>query len=303
MNETSDKTPAKTPERALAAAFRRACRADVEALKPGNVGVHGAGHGMDWRDFVASADACAGPLCRPHDTLGERILSAIEATRRVVSQNTNLGIVLLCAPLVQAAFQRAPGQSLRCAVAGVLDRTTVADAAQTYRAIRLAGAGGLGRVARLDVGAEPDANLRETMREACRRDRIAAQYVNDYRDVFGYAAPLLLEFRSKWGHNHWPAAGVYLTLLAEYPDSLVDRKHGVRKAAVTSREVAPLQSQFVRSSEPEKFRRRLLALDVSLKQKGLNPGTTADLTVAGVFAAELEQLIAVASTQTNSTKE
>lgn len=297
-DERAIDAPEAAPDKALAAAFRRACRADIEALKPGNVGVHGDGHGMHWRDFIESADACAGPLCRPQDTLGGRILSAIEATRRAVGHNTNLGIVLLCAPLVQAAFQRKPEQLLRDAVADVLDRTTVADAALAYRAIRLAGAGGLGRVERLDVGADPDAPLRETMREACRRDRIAAQYINDYREVFDYALPLLLEFRSKWGHNHWPAAGVYLTLLAEYPDSLVDRKHGARKAAVISREVAPLQSQFVRSREPEKFRRRFLALDVSLKQKGLNPGTTADLTVAGVFAAELEQLIAVASTQT-----
>ncbi len=276
-------------DKTLAAAFRRACRADVESLKPGNVGVHGAAYGMHWRDFVKSADVCAEPLCRVHATPGARILSAIEATRRTVAQNTNLGIVLLCAPLVQAAFRRRAAQSLQGALADVLDDTTVADAAQIYRAIRLAGAGGLGRSPRLDVGDEPDVALRETMREACRRDRIAAQYINDYREIFDYAVPLLLEFQSRWGHNDWPAVGVYLTLLAEYPDSLVGRKHGVQKAAVISREVAPLQSQLARSREPEKFRRRLLALDASLKQKGLNPGTTADLTVAGIFAADLEQ--------------
>ncbi len=276
----------------MAAFFRGACETDVKALKPGNVGAHRAGHGMRWQDFSASAAACAEPLCRSRATLGERILAAIQATRRVVSQNTNLGIVLLCAPLAHAMFQRRAAQSLRDAVAEVLDDTTVEDAVQAYRAIRMAEAGGLGRVPHLDVAREPDVNLRETMRAACRRDRIAAQYVNDYREIFEYGAPLLLEFRSKWGDNaDWPAVGVYLTLLAEYPDSLVVRKHGAKEAEAISREAAPLQSQLARSEEPEKFRRRFLTLDADLKRRGLNPGTTADVTVASIFAADLEQMI------------
>ena len=245
---------------------------------------------MRWQDFTVSAAACSEPLCRPRAALGERILSALEATHRVVSHNTNLGIVLLCAPLAHAALRRRAAQSLRDAVAQALDAATIEDALYAYRAIGMAEAGGLGRAPRLDVAEKPHVDLRETMRAACRRDRIAAQYVNDYREIFDYGVPLLLEFRSKWGNNGWSVVGVYLTLLAEYPDSLVVRKHGAQQAAVISREVAPLQRQLARSAAPEKFRGRLLDLDADLKQRGLNPGTTADLTVASIFAADLEQM-------------
>lgn len=275
----------------IAKLFEEACATDMEALKPGNVGLHRAGHGMCRRDFAASAAASAAPLCRSRAALGERIVAAVEATRRVVSQNTNLGIVLLCAPLAHAALHRRPAQSLRDAVAEVLGATTVEDARRAYRAIGAARAGGLGRVARHDVAHTPRVNLREAMRAACRRDRIAAQYINDYREVFDYGVPLLLEFRSKWGNNSWSAVGVYLTLLAEYPDSLVARKHGAQQAALISRKVAPLQSRLARGEKPEKFRQRLLDLDADLKQRGINPGTTADLTVASIFGADLERMI------------
>ena len=230
--------------------------------------------------------------CAAHEPRwGSAFWLRFKATRRVVSSNTNLGIVLLCAPLAHGALHGRTAQSLRDAVADVLGATTVQDALDAYRAIGMAEAGGLGRVSHLDVAHKPDVNLRETMRAACRRDRIAAQYVNDYREVFDYGVPLLLEFRSKWGHNSWSAVGVYLTLLAEYPDSLVVRKHGAQQAAAISREVAPLQSRLARSEKPEEFRRRFLDLDADLKQRGINPGTTADLTVASIFAADLERMI------------
>ena len=35
-------------------------------------------------------------------TVGERILSAVQATQEAVGLNTNLGIILLCAPMIQA---------------------------------------------------------------------------------------------------------------------------------------------------------------------------------------------------------
>ena len=43
----------------LSEAFLEACRADIEAIKPGNVGVHAPGHSMQADDFTRSASAVA----------------------------------------------------------------------------------------------------------------------------------------------------------------------------------------------------------------------------------------------------
>ena len=88
----------------IAAAAQLACLLEVTAPKPGNVS---PGRGFDdlaYEHFLASAAAIGGPLSgagtRP---LGATVRLAIEATARWTSSNTNLGIVLLLAPLARAA--------------------------------------------------------------------------------------------------------------------------------------------------------------------------------------------------------
>ena len=84
----------------LQQAYLEACESELQAFKPGNVSVHSAGHDMTVEDFRRSAGASALPLCDPALSLGGRIYRAIAETRKAVGCNTNLGIVLLAAPLL-----------------------------------------------------------------------------------------------------------------------------------------------------------------------------------------------------------
>ena len=105
------------------------------------------------------------------------MLGAIEATRRVVSTNTNLGIVLLLAPLAAVA----DCVDLAEGVEAVLAATTVDDARHVYHAIRLAQPGGLGEVSDQDIAREPTISLRDVMGLAADRDLIARQYANGFQ--------------------------------------------------------------------------------------------------------------------------
>ena len=98
----------------IATAFVAACRDEIEAPKPGNVHVFAEGHGMTVRDFLRSAEAAAPALCKPSTPVGARILTAVEATFAAVGMNTNLGIILLCAPLAAAAESRRGICALLC---------------------------------------------------------------------------------------------------------------------------------------------------------------------------------------------
>ncbi len=275
---------------AIEALFIEVCEADVRALKPGSVGLHGSAQGMCADDFMRSARACAPALCHPRIALGERILGAVTATRTVVDCNTNLGIILLCAPLIQAAFDATGGRDLRRAVAAVLERTTVNDAVLAYRAIRAARPGGMGRTNTADLADEPAISLRDAMALARERDLIAAQYADGYRLLFDEVVPCLLEFQARWGYTDWPAVGVYLTLLGRYPDSLIARKHGADEARKISVESVSLSGLFAGVERPEQFEPQLLEFDRRLKRDGVNPGTTADLVIAGLFIAGLGAL-------------
>ncbi len=208
----------------LEQAFRAACADELAAPKPGNVGMHAAGHGMTADDFLTSAAVSAPPLCASGTSLGERIFGAIAATRAAVGQNTNLGIVLLCAPLARAAEVSEP--DLRAALQRVLDESDVADADSVFRAISLAAPGGLGDAPRHDVRAPATVPLGVAMAEAADRDRVARQWVTGFADVLGPGLAAYEAARARWPDPRWAPLAVYLRFLAAFPDSHIARKFG-----------------------------------------------------------------------------
>ena len=104
---------------------------------------------MDTGLFIKSAEAAAPWIATPATPVGARIEAAVTASLKAAGCNTNLGIVLLCAPLAAAA--EAGDGPLRVHLDAVLDHLTVADAQAAYRAIGHANPAGLGAVSTGDV--------------------------------------------------------------------------------------------------------------------------------------------------------
>lgn len=291
MSRQPSAPPALQPARTrdgVAAAAQLACLLEVGAPKPGNVAPGAAFHDTRYEDFLASA-AAIGPAIaaagkRP---LGRTIRLAIEATARWTPANTNLGIVLLLAPLARAALA-AGDASLRERLRTTLAATTVDDARDAYAAIRLAAPGGLGRAPAQDVAAEPTIDLVAAMGLAADRDAIAREYATDFATTFDVGLPALE--RARADGLAWTDATVetYLTLLAALPDTHVARKLG-REAAVEvqRRAQAALAAGGVRTADG---RASVAALDRYLRsdRNARNPGATADLTTAAIFVALLQ---------------
>ncbi len=276
----------RTPE-AVAAAGQLACLLEVSAPKPGNVSPDRHFHDTRYEDFLASAVAIGPALAAAGERpLGATVYAAVDATSRWTRSNTNLGIILLLAPLARAA-RRTTG-ALRPAVAEVLASTTVDDAAEVYAAIRLARPGGLGAAASEDVAAVPTVALREAMALAADRDSVAREYVTDFAATFEIGAPAL---RAARGDGlDWSDATVeaYLRLLAALPDTHIARKLGRAAAEDVSRGArAAADAGGVRSPAG---RQALASFDRALRDpaNARNPGTTADLTCAALFVVILE---------------
>jgi triphosphoribosyl-dephospho-CoA synthase len=269
----------------IAAAFLAACRDELEAPKPGNVHLFADGHRMTVDDFVRSADAAASPLSAPGSRVGERILRSVAATRAVVGQNTNLGIILLCAPLAAAAENTA--KELRDALDGILDGLDVEDAGLAFRAIVLAAPAGLGSVTAHDVHAPATVTLRAAMAAAADRDRIAYQFSHRFSDIFDHGLPEYETAARRWADPKWATLAVYLALLAAVPDTHVTRKFGEPSAAALRREAAGYRRRLQSTDAPDALLGELMAWDAALKKRGINPGTSADLTVATLFARRL----------------
>ncbi len=266
----------------IQSAFVEACLAELAALKPGNVHIHAPGHGMIVEDFIISARAAAPYIAAPGANVGARIEAAVTATFAAVGKNTNLGIVLLCAPLALAAERARSAQDVHHALRQVLATLTVADAGAAFRAIALASPAGLGTVPHHDVRTLPEITLLQAMQQAAARDRIAYQYAHDFIDVFATGLPALRRHFTPWS-----AVGAYLAFLAAFPDSHIARKHGLAAAEAVRDAATPLAARFAATGAPALFTPELAALDSAFKRQNLNPGTSADLAVASMFVEAL----------------
>ncbi len=265
-----------------------ACLLEVTAAKPGNVYRGADFEEMTYADMIVSA-AVIGPVmeeavdCR----VGQTILQAVRATQAAVAQNTNLGTVLLLAPLAKVPHDT----PLPAGIGPVLADLDQQDAADAYGAIRAAHPGGLGSVAQADVHDDPKISLRDAMALAADRDLVASQYVNGYREVLDQALPLLVA-----GQRHgWPLSQtiVYtqLQLMAELPDSLIARKCGLDVAREASARAAAVLAAGTPGDTG--YNRAIADLDFWLRadRNRRNPGTTADLLAAALFVALRDGLI------------
>jgi triphosphoribosyl-dephospho-CoA synthase len=259
-----------------------ACLLEVSADKPGNVTPRHDFPDMTFADMVRSALALA-PVFETERVraagVGELIADGVSATAAITASNTNLGIVLLFAPLARAAVTRAGDESLRAALQRVLAALDVADAAAAFEAIVAAHPGGLGDAPEHDVREPARITLREAMAAAADRDSIASEYASGYAIVFDSGLPLLSDSLGDGASTLDAVVSLYLGLLATHPDTLIARKAGADAARAVSQ-----AAQAVRDGS-----RTLAQLDADLRRDGrrLNPGTTADLVAATLLAAQL----------------
>jgi len=261
--------------------IRLACLWEATAKKLGNVHPGASFADLSYRDFVCAAEVSSPELAQAREFgVGAAVLRAVERTRTVLASNVNLGIALLIAPL--AAVDASV--SLQEGIGAVLNRLDQHDASEVYRAIRIAQPGGMGQVADQDVAEEPTGTLLEVMRLAAERDQIAAEYARGFTVVLEYSAE---HFRaSPVTYDEWDRAITHLQLrlLTRFGDSLIARKRG----EAVSREVQRRAGQALQSWEasgPEHD--DVKSFDAWLRDDGhrRNPGTTADLVAAILFAA------------------
>ena len=262
-----------------------ACVAEVTAPKVGNVHPGAPFEDVSWQDFVTSA-----MLTRPilddvaNRGIGRTVLDCVMATRQAVGTNTNLGLILLLAPLCAAAEDQSLGEGIN----RVLGTLTEEDAQAIYEAIRLAVPGGLGGVEKADVHQRTSVGLIEAMRLAADRDAVARQYANGFEDVLHTIAPRVVELVGRGRGLDQAIVRVHLEQMGREPDGLIRRKCGDDEANESSRRAAGV----VDANWPDTVEATCLFddLDHWLRANGhvRNPGTSADMVAAGLFAAMYE---------------
>jgi triphosphoribosyl-dephospho-CoA synthase len=259
-----------------------ACLLEAAAPKVGNVHRGADFDDLTFMDFAVSAVAIGPAMEAAAMTgVGRAVRDAIVETRKLVTTNTNLGMALLIAPL--AAVPRTE-RIAAVSVAEVLRSLTAEDARLVYEAIRLGQPGGLGMVESMDVADEAPTDLIAAMRAAMDRDLVARQYVEDFRLVLEEARPMLSDGRKRGWSLTEAIIHAHLSLIAQHGDSLIGRKCGTE----LSHKASTIARQVLASGGPgdEAYYAALADFDFWLRSDGnrRNPGTTADLVAAALFA-------------------
>jgi triphosphoribosyl-dephospho-CoA synthase len=273
----------------IEAAFKWACLTELDAPKPGNVHVFAEGQGMTVDQFIRSANAAAAPLAAQGARVGLRIHGAVMATFAAVGTNTNLGIILLCAPLAAAA--EGDATNLRNGLHQVLQDLDVDDADLAFRSIVRAAPAGLGHSAQHDVFDPATVSLLQAMSEAANRDMVARQYTTDFADIFDLGLPLFESVSRHRGHAKWATLATFLGFLSAFPDSHIARKLGAETANCVQGAALNFARMLQAAEQADQILPALLTWDAALKAKAINPGTSADLTVATLFAHRLRTIL------------
>ncbi|MFB6167741.1 MAG: triphosphoribosyl-dephospho-CoA synthase [Haloferacaceae archaeon] len=251
--------------------------------KPGNVDRAHDFPALRFEHFLAGAVGARPGLDAAADPAGPGVGRAFERGVARMSQqeggNTQFGCLLLLCPLVRTATT---GALTRSRVEAVVERTTVGDARAFFEAFEHVD---------VAVGDPPEGLDALDARRGARAGEAAAERGLTLFDVLllsvphdGNAAELVRgcprAFRAadRILGDDGPApdrvARAFLRLLGDRPDTLVQTEHGPDVA----REVRDRAAACAGLGDAE-------ALAADLRERGVNPGTTADLTAAAAFVA------------------
>lgn len=235
--------------------------------------------------------------------VGSAIKRAIEDTMEWQrNENTNLGIVMLLVPLTAAAGAtlakegRIRMRELRKNLSEVMKSTTPEDAVCLYDAISIAKPGGLGRVAELDVRdrrskkriRDEKITLYDVMKLSSGWDNISRELVTDLQITFEFGHPLVKDLYSRTKNMNATTVQTFLHILSKYPDTFIQRIHGRKVAEEVSKKASTIvEKGGILTAEGRDLLQRF---DEELRRRGINPGTTADLTASSLMLSILEGL-------------
>ncbi len=280
----------KTTQLSIGRVASLACLLEVCASKPGNVHRGADFENATLNDFVVSAELLGQTIdSRKCDELGLLVVNAVKARLSLVTTNTNLGIILLLAPLAIVAND---GELSANTIRRFLKTTSAEDAQNIYDAIRLAQPGGLGQSENMDVNESAPQDIVSAMKVASDRDLVAMQYTNNFQHVFEEVVPLLTLGQSQFESINEAIVYAHVSMIARHGDSLIRRKCGEQDSEHAKMLACRCLEPLI-EDDREKYYAAIGELDFWLRANGnqRNPGTTADLITAGIFVGIVNENI------------
>ncbi len=284
----------RSPEISAETAAEKAVSAmllELVSPKPGNVSRFQDLQELGLDQFLASVASLAIPfheIASGKVGVGKGVLKAVKRMSEAQGGgNTHLGAILLLAPMAAAASGTTP-ENVRAELDGVLQGLSPEDGHYLHDAIALVHPA-LPPVKEFDVYETPaemfeNVSVLEWMaggiEPGTQPNTIAREYVTNFEFTFEQAHPFLHEHLGK-ARLEDAITHCFLWILSEQVDTLLIARHGQEEAErVTERaaEIMEAGGYLI-----EEGRRLAIELNMELVERGMNPGTSADLVTAAIY--------------------
>lgn len=276
-------------EEILKKIFNDVCSEELEALKPGNLNSFSGLHRMSKLKFEYAAKISSKYLINKKFSIGEGIYLSAKKCKASLNSNYNLGIILLCAPVLKIPLIRT--KTLKDQLKKILTRISKKDGDLIVKSISHVKPAGLenysgnGNVFKL----KQDLSFTEIMRIGSSWDRISRCYIQNYGEIFEFGLPFLHSLSRKIPRLK-AIELLFLNYLARDNDSHIQRKFGKHKAQMITKKSLFIKKQFNYYRNNEE---KLKKFDKYLKKFHYNPGTCADLTVTTLLMDKIRDIFKI----------
>jgi len=265
------------------------CCKELKVLKPGNHSSFSKIIGMSEGKFRHAAKISSEFLTDAKLSLGKAIFLSAKRCKTELNSNYNLGIIILCAPLLRIFMKGS--RNLRKDLSRLLkeipekDGQLILDSIQFVKPAGIKNYKGEGNIFLKKI----NLNFLEIMKIGSKWDRISRCYIEDYREILDFGLPLLYSLKKKTSYTK-AIEILYLNYLANSEDSHLERKFGVEKARIVMRKSRVLKTKIKVFKKNQKL---LMNFDNYLKKFHYNPGTCADLTVTTLLIDKIRDIFKI----------
>ena len=261
--------------------------------KPGNIDRDHNYTDTRFEHFLASAVSVYPVLekaARSDSGIGSLIREAVnECNRWQSGGNTHFGAFILLIPLVMAAGKCEKKSCLKKRVDNIVKETSVEDAVEFYRAfseakVKVKPVCDLDLCGTSSIEEIKDQNLTlyNLMAISGSYDMIAEEWTEGFKKTFDCASSIKNKIK-KTGIND-AVVLTFMEILSCNKDTFIQTKFDSKKAD----EVSLRARAIMQKGGMEEIIDKIHTFDEELLKEGVNPGSTADIIIAGLFVSLFE---------------
>ncbi len=270
------------------------CNQELSVLKPGNLNTESNLSGMRKEKFQRAAKISSDILIKKKNSLGESIYLACENCIKELGENYNLGIILLCAPIIKVATENnfIRIEEFRKKLKKTLCSIDNKDSELIIEAIKISRPAGLNNFdLKGDIlkNSTKNTSFYNLAKISQHYDRISRCYACNYKEIFEIALPYY-KFQKRIFSEKISIEKLFIKLMSNDFDSHILRKFGVniaRSVCFKSKFV----NNIINNNSQKYFNFYLKKFDRYLKLLKINPGTCADLTVTTLLMDKITDIV------------